>query len=188
MRETPNPHLVVDADTLGSLPSVRAGVLALGSNLGDRFANLQGALHSLADTPHVHLVAVSPVYETTPVGGPADAPDFLNAVVTLDTTLRSAQLLDRLHAIEEAFGRIRAARNDPRTLDLDLITLGSRRVSTDELTLPHPRASQRPFVLQPWLDIDPAADIPGEGAVADLLAKLGTDGLRQRSDLRLDAR
>ena len=187
MSQIPNPHLI-DTDTLGSLPPVRAGVLALGSNLGDRFAHLQGALHSLADTPQVVLTAVSPVYETKSVGGPAGAPDFLNAVAMFDTTLRSAQLLDRLHAIEQAFGRTRGARNDPRTLDLDLIVLGSRRLDSDQLTLPHPRASSRPFVLQPWLDIDPAADIPGEGAVADLLAKLGTDGLRLCTDLRLDAR
>ena len=186
MTETPNPD-IVDPDTLvGQLPPLRRAVLALGSNLGERFANLQGAVHCLADSPEIQIVAVSPVYETVPVGGPPQAGEFLNAVVLADTTLSSARLLDRVRAIEEAFGRERSEPAAPRTLDIDIIALGQRRFASAELTLPHPRAHQRPFVLRPWLDVDPAAEIPGHGQVADLLASLDAAGVRRRDDLRLD--
>jgi 2-amino-4-hydroxy-6-hydroxymethyldihydropteridine diphosphokinase len=163
-------------------------VVALGSNLGDRLAALQGALDFLTDTPGVRLVAVSPVYETAPVGGPAGAGNYLNAVVVIETTLTPAQLLDRLHAIESSLGRIRRTRNDPRTLDLDLVALGSRKLRSAELTLPHPRAAQRAFVLQPWLDVDPSAELPGAGSVAELLARADADGLDHRTDLVLEPR
>lgn len=93
---------------------IRTAVLSLGSNLGDRFAALQGAIGALADTPDVRLVAVSSVYETTPVDAPDGSPDFLNAVVLADTTLSVAALLDRLHAIETTYGREREETNAPR--------------------------------------------------------------------------
>ena len=108
--ETPNPHLI-DADTItGEMHPIRRAVLALGSNLGDRLASLQGAITSLADTPDVWLTAVSPVYETEPVDAPDDAPPFLNAVVLIDTTLPAHRLLDRALAIEDAFDRERSER------------------------------------------------------------------------------
>ncbi|MDP9443117.1 MAG: 2-amino-4-hydroxy-6-hydroxymethyldihydropteridine diphosphokinase [Actinomycetota bacterium] len=187
MTETPNPY-IVDADTLtGELHPIRRGVLALGSNLGDRFATLQGAVAALADTPQVHVVAASPVYETAPVDSPPGARDFLNAVLLVDTTLSAHRLMERCLAVEDAFARERgAARNAPRTLDVDLLVLGDRQAERDDLTLPHPRAHERAFVLRPWLDVDPEAEIPGQGRVADLLGKLDGEGVRRRDDLVLE--
>lgn len=186
MTETPNPH-IVDTDTLtGEMHPIRRGVLALGSNMGERFNNLQGAVSTLADTPEVVVTAVSPVYETKPVGGPEGARDYLNAVLLIDTTLSAHTLLERCLAVEDAFGRERGERHAPRTLDIDLIVLGERRADDDELTLPHPRAHERAFVLKPWADLEPDAEIPGEGRVSDLLGKLDLDGIALREDAELE--
>ncbi|MFT3873941.1 MAG: 2-amino-4-hydroxy-6-hydroxymethyldihydropteridine diphosphokinase [Nocardioides sp.] len=187
MSQAPNPHLV-DADTItGEMHPIRRVVIALGSNLGERMASLQGALTALADTPDVFLTAVSPVYETEPVDSPEDAPHFLNAVVLLDTTMPAQRLLDRALAIEDAFDRERTGvLNEPRTLDVDLIVVGDRRSDTDALRLPHPRAAERAFVLQPWHDVEPDAVLPDAGPVADLLAELDSAGLARRDDLVLE--
>ncbi len=186
MTETPNPH-IVDTDTLtGEMHPIRRGVLALGSNLGERFNNLQGAVSTLADTPEVVVVGVSPVYETKPVGGPQGARDFLNAVVAIDTTLSAHTLLERCLAVEDAFDRERGERNAPRTLDVDLIILGERIADDEDLRLPHPRAHERAFVLKPWADIEPDAEIPGQGRVMDLLGKLDLDDVRLREDADLE--
>src|SRR4051795_2028920 len=131
--ETPNPN-IVDADTLtGEMRPIRRAVLSLGSNLGERLASLQGAVNALADTPDVWITEVSPVYETEPVDAPAGSETFLNAVVLIDTTLAATRLLDRAHAIEDAFGRDRSdgQENAPRTLDVDLIVVGDRRGHDD---------------------------------------------------------
>lgn len=165
-------------------------VLSLGSNLGDRMANLQGGLDVLlegADAPVP--VAASPVYETAPVGGP-DQGAFLNAVVVVDTEEEPGALLERAHAAERALDRVREVRWGPRTLDVDVVAFGDVRDDDPRLTLPHPRAHLRAFVLQPWLDADPRARLPGRGPVADvlgaLLARSGdTQWLRRRPDLRL---
>ncbi len=186
MTETPNPN-IVDTDTLtGEMRPIRPAVLSLGSNLGDRLATLQGAVASIADTPEVHLVSVSSVYETSPVDAPAGSPDFLNAVLLADTTLSVATLLDRVLAIEDAYGRERTERHAPRTLDVDLIVVGDRVSDTEELRLPHPAAHQRAFVLIPWHELDTEAAIPGKGKVSDLLADVDTSGVRRRPDLELD--
>jgi 2-amino-4-hydroxy-6-hydroxymethyldihydropteridine diphosphokinase len=187
MTETPNPN-IVDADTLtGEMRPIRRCVVALGSNLGDRLAKLQGAVDSLADTPEVWVTEVSPVYETEPVDSPADAGPFLNAVVLLDTTLSARMLLERAQAIETAFGRQRSeTRNAPRPLDVDLIVVGDRATDDEALTLPHPRAHQRAFVLAPWADLEPDARIPGVGAVHDLLDGVTTTGVTRRDDLELE--
>lgn len=188
MTETPNPN-IIDADTLtGEMRPIRRAVIALGSNLGDRLASLQGAVSSLADTPDVWVTAVSPVYETSPVGCPPGTESFLNAVVLADTTLAAHRLLDRALAIEDAFDRQRDSevRNTPRTLDVDLIVVGDRRADDDTLTLPHPRAAERAFVLKPWFDLEPDAEIPGAGPISELLAEVGTDGLVLREDLTLE--
>lgn len=186
MTESPNPNLI-DADSLtGDMHPIRRAVLSIGSNLGDRRLNLQGAVDSLADTPEVWLTAVSPVYETVPVDAPEDAKDFLNAVVLLDTTLSAPTLLDRALAIEAAYGRERGERNAPRTLDVDLIVVGDRRANEGDLVLPHPRAAERAFVLAPWCDMEPDAEIPGVGPVSELLEKTGRDGLTRRDDIELD--
>src|SRR3954447_9586449 len=134
MSESPNPY-IVDADTLsGEMHPIRRCVVSLGSNLGDRFAKLQGAVNALADTPDLAVTAVSPVYETEPVDAPEGSTPFLNAVVLLDTTLSARTLLERALAIEDAFGRRRTEEaNAPRTLDVDLIAVGDRRSSTDDL-------------------------------------------------------
>ena len=163
MTETPNPH-IIDADTLtGEMRPIRRAVLALGSNLGERLATLQGAVDAIADTPDVWVTAVSPVYETEPVDAPEGSETFLNAVLLVDTTLAAHRLLDRALAVEDAFDRERSEiRNAPRTLDIDLIVVGDRR-SDDELKLPHPRAGERAFVLQPWHDVEPDAELPDGG-------------------------
>ena len=106
---SPNPH-AIDADTLSGMKPLRKVVYSLGSNLGDRLGNLQGAVDALRDTPDVVVVDVSPVYETTPVGGPEDSPDFLNLVVVAETTLEPRTLLERALAIEDAYGRERSGR------------------------------------------------------------------------------
>ena len=187
MTETPNPN-IVDTDTLtGEMHPIRRSVLALGSNLGERLNNLQGAVNSLADTPEVWLTAVSPIYETAPVDAPEGSKDFLNAVVLIDTTLSARTLLDRALAIEDAFGRERTGeRGSPRTLDVDLIVVGDRRSNDESLVLPHPKAHERSFVLAPWHDVEPDAEFPDHGPIAELLEKTGTEGVRKRDDVALD--
>jgi 2-amino-4-hydroxy-6-hydroxymethyldihydropteridine diphosphokinase len=153
-------------------------VIALGSNLGNRLENIQGGLDALLDTPGLASVAVSPVYQTAPVGGP-DQPDYYNAVLIAETTLSARTLLDRCHGVEAALGRVRDQIWGPRTLDLDLIIYGDVVSADPELTLPHPRAHLRAFVLAPWHAIDPDATIPGRGRVTDLLAAAGPADVRR---------
>jgi 2-amino-4-hydroxy-6-hydroxymethyldihydropteridine diphosphokinase len=159
-------------------------VLALGSNLGDRLANLQGGVDVLCTGPGLADVAVSPVYETTPVGGPVQ-PDYLNAVLVATTALPPRAVLARGQAAEAAMRRARQQRWGPRTLDVDVIVYGNEVSDDPELTLPHPRAYERAFVLAPWHDADPGAVIPGRGPIADLLAAVGTAGIRRCRDARL---
>lgn len=187
MTETPNPY-IVDADTLtGEMRPIRQLVVSLGSNLGERIENLQGAVRALADTPEVWVTGVSPVYETEPVDAPEGSDNFLNAIVLADTTLAASRLLDRALAIEDAFDRVRdTEKNAPRTLDVDLVVLGDRRSSEDWLRLPHPRAAERAFVLQPWHDVEPDAVLLDAGPVADLLAAADKSGMKLRDDLELD--
>jgi len=143
-------------------------VLSIGSNLGDRLAHLRLAVEVLE--PH----AVSPVWETDPVGGVAQGP-YLNAVVLCDLT--AAQAWERAQDAERRAGRVRDVRWGPRTLDVDVVD--APPPVPDGLVVPHPRAAERAFVLAPWLDVDPSAHLPGHGAVADLLAAVGTDGVRR---------
>jgi 2-amino-4-hydroxy-6-hydroxymethyldihydropteridine diphosphokinase len=187
MTETPNPH-IVDADTLtGEMRPIRRCVIALGSNIGDRHTKLQGAIDALRDTPGVYLTAVSSVYETAPVDTPEGSENFLNAVVLADSTVSAHLLLDRALAIEAAYGRERTQeRNAPRTLDVDIILIGDRRADDPDLTLPHPRAHERAFVLVPWLEVEPDAEIPGQGTVQELLEKTGTAGVERREDITLE--
>ncbi|MBA3264969.1 MAG: 2-amino-4-hydroxy-6-hydroxymethyldihydropteridine diphosphokinase [Nocardioidaceae bacterium] len=186
MTETPNPNIGDSEFLTGEMRPIRLAVLSLGSNIGDRLANLQGGIDALADTPEVRLVDVSSVYETVPVDAAVGTPDFLNVIVRADTTLSVALLLERVQAVEAAFGRERGDRNAPRTLDVDLIVVGDRLCDTEELTLPHPRAHERAFVLVPWREVDAEAIIPGRGKVADLLADLDVSGVVARNDLTLE--
>ncbi len=150
-------------------------VIALGANLGDRDTTLSDAVVAIADLPGVELTGVSALIETPalkPEGVDHDAPAYLNGVVTVLTTLAPHALLDALNGIEAAHGRERLVHWGDRTLDLDLISYGELQQSDDRLTLPHPRAGQRDFVLVPWLELDPDATLPGLGRIDALLVAL----------------
>jgi 2-amino-4-hydroxy-6-hydroxymethyldihydropteridine diphosphokinase len=159
-------------------------VLALGSNLGDRLGNLQRGVDVLCAGPGLEGLAVSPVYETAPVGGPAQ-PDYLNAVLVAVTALPARSVLGRGQAAERALHRVRTEHWGPRTLDVDVIVYGTEVSDDPELTLPHPRAHERAFVLAPWHDVDAGAVLPGHGRVADLLATVADPGIRLCRDARL---
>lgn len=172
------------ADT--TLHNPKRAVVSLGANLGNRLETLQGAIDALEDTPGVRVKAVSPVYETEPWGVTSGSqPSYLNAVVVLATTLPPSSLLERAHAVEEAFHRVRDVRWGPRTLDVDIVAYADLRSDDPLLTLPHPRAHERAFVLTPWHDIDPGAELPGRGPVADLLDTVTREGVTARADLEL---
>lgn len=148
----------------------------LGSNLGDRVAHLRAAVAGLA-AGGIDNLEVSSVYETDPVGGP-EQPDYLNAVAVGDTSLAAPQLLQLARSIELAAQRVRTVRNAPRTLDLDVLAVGDVVLATDELTVPHPRAHERAFVLVPWAEVDPTFVVPGCGEVAHLAAAVPSAGVR----------
>ncbi|MGW1718979.1 2-amino-4-hydroxy-6-hydroxymethyldihydropteridine diphosphokinase [Streptomyces sp. NPDC002156] len=172
------------ADT--TLHNPKRAVISLGSNLGNRLETLQGAIDALEDTPGVRVKAVSPVYETEPWGVPEGSqPSYFNAVVVLKTTLPPSSLLERAHAVEEAFHRVREERWGPRTIDVDIVAYADEVSDDPVLTLPHPRAHERAFVLAPWHDVDPEAQLPGRGPVAALLETLAQDGVAPRADLEL---
>jgi 2-amino-4-hydroxy-6-hydroxymethyldihydropteridine diphosphokinase len=168
-------------------------VLAVGSNLGDRLGTLQGCVQAIGGLPDTDVLAISPVYETAPVGGPAQ-PDYLNAVLIVSTRLAPLALLAATQGIEAEFGRVRpqgtqgpqaAERFGPRTLDIDVINYAGLVSGDPVLTLPHPRAHERAFVLAPWHDIDPEASLPGRGPVAGLLAGLDHQGVQRQPDMVL---
>jgi 2-amino-4-hydroxy-6-hydroxymethyldihydropteridine diphosphokinase len=161
----------------------RPVVLALGSNVGDRMANLQRGV-DVVDGDGLAATAVSAVFETTPVGGPAQG-DYLNAVLLAISSLSARDILARCATAEQAAGRVRTVRWGPRTLDVDIIVCGDEQSTDPELTLPHPRAHERAFVLAPWLDVQPAAVLPGWGPVAELLAGTSMAGVLRRPDLSL---
>ena len=184
----PVPASVVEkvdaADTTLSNP--KWAVVALGSNLGNRLETLQGAVDALGDTPGLRIKGVSPVYETEPWGvDPGSQPAYFNAVVVLKTTLPPSSLLERAHAVEEAFHRVRDEHWGPRTLDVDIGSYADVVSDDPQLTLPHPRAHERAFVLAPWHDLDPEAQLPGHGPVAGLLNTVTRDGVAPRHDLEL---
>jgi len=158
---------------------VRRAVVALGANLGDRAATASSALEALAATEGVELVAVSTPIETVALrlsGRDPDAPGYLNAVVLLRTALDPEQLLTELGRIEDEHGRVRLERWGDRTLDLDLIDCDGIEYESARLSLPHPRAHERDFVLRPWVEIEPDAVLPGHGPIAELLAGLDAGG------------
>lgn len=144
-------------------------VLALGSNLGESRDTLSRAVAELADHPGVRLKAVSPVVRTRPVGGP-EQPDYLNLVVSVETDLPPHELLVHCQSVENAHFRERTERWGPRTLDVDIITYGDTVLDDETLTLPHPRAHTRAFVLQPWAWMDPDATLSGT-SVSELAAR-----------------
>lgn len=182
---SPNPY-AIDADTLSGMKPLRKVVYSVGSNLGDRLANLQGAVDAISDTPDVIVVDISSVYETDSIGGPADSPAYLNLIIVAETTLEPRTLLERALAVEDAFGRVREVRWAPRTLDVDLVVVGDTQTDQSDLRLPHPLAHQRAFVLAPWAEIDPTGELPGQGSIADLLAAADSSGVTRRDDLVIE--
>lgn len=161
-------------------------VVALGSNVGDSIATLQGAVDALAASPGIHVVAVSSAYRTAPVGGPEQG-DFVNAVLLAETTLGARELLANCQEIETAFHRVREVRWGPRTLDIDLIDFDGVVDDDPVLTLPHPRAAERAFVCVPWSEVDPDAVVPGRGRVVDLLDGLDVTGVHRMPSAALVA-
>jgi 2-amino-4-hydroxy-6-hydroxymethyldihydropteridine diphosphokinase len=144
-------------------------VVALGANIGSPSEQLDIAVALLKESTDV--IAVSDYFSTKPVGGP-DQPDYLNAVCILNSELPATQLLSLLHGIEKSLGRERSERWGPRTIDLDLIQYGGLLSSADELQLPHPRAHERRFVLEPWAQIEPDAILLTHGRISELLEQL----------------
>jgi 2-amino-4-hydroxy-6-hydroxymethyldihydropteridine diphosphokinase len=151
-------------------------VLSLGANTGHRAANLYAAIDALRAVDGITVDAVSTFVDSAPVGAIRDQPDFLNAVALISTTLDPHALLRACHGVEAAVGLDRTTKvpDGPRLIDVDLVTCGGLVLDQDGLVLPHPRAHERAFVLAPWLDLDPDAELPGPhgGRVADLLEGL----------------
>jgi len=156
-------------------------VIALGANLGDSVVALRAAVESLAAHESTEVIAVSHAYATAPVGG-REQPDYVNAVAVIRTGLAPLDVLALAHQIEAAHDRVRTERWGPRTLDIDVIAYDDLASDDSTLTLPHPRAHQRAFVLLPWSEIEPGAVLPGHGAISDLLT-----GVSDQRIKRLDA-
>jgi 2-amino-4-hydroxy-6-hydroxymethyldihydropteridine diphosphokinase len=154
---------------------VTLAYVALGSNLGDPRQQLLDAMAALANLPDTRLLQRSRLYRTPP-WGMLEQPPFINAAVELDTALSPHALLDAMLAIEQRAGRVRAERNGPRTLDLDLLHVDGVQLDDPQLTLPHPRMAERAFVLLPLHDIAPTLRLPGQATVAELLARLDLAG------------
>jgi 2-amino-4-hydroxy-6-hydroxymethyldihydropteridine diphosphokinase len=150
----------------------RDAYVSIGTNLGDRAAQLRQAVRSIAALAETRVVGLSPIYETDPVGPPPQGP-YLNAAVHVETALAPRALLDGLFAIERAAGRERGARNAARTLDLDLLLYADQVIDEPGLTVPHPRLAERAFVLEPLAAIAPRLRHPTLGAtIADLAARV----------------
>ena len=152
-------------------------VVALGSNIGDRFSYMQTAVNEINQLSETQIKDISNIYETTPVGY-LDQPNFLNAVITLETNFSSEELLMKLLLIELNLGRERSILNGPRTIDLDLIDFEKSILKTEKLELPHPRAFERCFVLKPWLEIDSNAEILNKGSISELIKNLNCEDMK----------
>jgi 2-amino-4-hydroxy-6-hydroxymethyldihydropteridine diphosphokinase len=155
----------------------RAAYLGLGSNVGDREGHLRAAVAALR-AQGLEVEAISSTYETEPVGEVLDQPDFLNAAVRVRTTLGPEELLDLCKAIEVERGRVLGGRrHGPRPLDIDLLLVGDLELRSERLTLPHPQVTERRFVLEPLLELDPELTLPDGSSLAERRASL-TDGQR----------
>lgn len=166
------------------MPSTRTGLLGLGSNVGDRRAQLQGAVDALPGIG-ARVLASSSVYDTDPVGEVPDQPSFLNACVTIETALEPLQLLDAVKALERELGRFdrgptRPVRHGPRAIDIDILLLGEEELAHERMTLPHEQLLARRFVLIPALELDFALRTPAGESLADALAGLALcEGVRR---------
>ncbi len=152
-----------------SYPRANTATLGLGSNVGDRLENLRRAVELLSQSPEIRVIRSSRVYETKPIG--PMQPDFLNAVVQIETTKPPRALLDACQAVEDMMGRVRAERWGPRVIDVDVLTYGREVIEEPDLMIPHPRMHERAFVIVPLLEVDPDPPLPGG---------------RQAGELRLD--
>ena len=157
------------------MPELVAAYVALGSNLADPRAQVERGFEALAKLPRTILHSRSRLYRTPP-WGMVDQPDFVNAVARLGTRLSPRELLDALLAIENRAGRRRGIANGPRTLDLDLLLHGDAAIDQPGLAVPHPRLQHRAFVLLPLAELAPDLDVPGQGRVAGLLARVDAQG------------
>lgn len=151
--------------------------IGIGANLGDARNTVSLAIARLAQLPQTSLTAQSSLYQTAPVDAEGD--DYVNAVVEIHTALDAASLLLSLQELELAFGRERPYRHAPRTLDLDLLLYGNQQIETDTLTVPHPRMTERAFVLLPLLQIDPLVDIPGKGPAHQFADAVAAQAIQQ---------
>jgi 2-amino-4-hydroxy-6-hydroxymethyldihydropteridine diphosphokinase len=150
-------------------------VIALGSNLGDRRETLNLAISQIKNFPDSSFLSASSFHETvavTEAGEDASKPSYLNAVCLIETSLGAHELLEYLSEIEANLGRVRVERWQDRTIDLDIVAYGDEVIETSSLTVPHPRAHERLFVLLPWQEIDPDAEIVGRGKISELIARL----------------
>ena len=153
--------------------------IGLGSNLEQPLQQVRSALDELSEIPDTHLIAVSSLYRSAPLG-PADQPSYINAVACLETQLTAVALLDALQAIETAHGRVRTGvRWGPRSLDLDILLYANEQIVTTRLTVPHPGIAARSFVLYPLAEIAPDLEIPGLGLLRELLAHCPAEGLER---------
>lgn len=154
--------------------------IALGANLGDPLATLEAAIDAIAELPATRLVERSSWYRTAPIGFTAQ-PDFINAVVAIDTCLDPEALLQALLAIENTLGRTRSFSNAPRIIDLDILLFDALRYASATLIIPHPRMHERAFVLMPLLELAPALQIPGRGSARAALESCGTQRVERLS-------
>ena len=150
--------------------------IGIGANLGDARANVADALEQLQRLPGCTLMAASSLYRTAPIDSSGD--DYINAVARIATTLDAEALLKALHGIEQEHGRERPYRNAPRTLDLDLLLYGDAVIDSATLTVPHPRMTERAFVLVPLLELAPAIHIPGRGAAQQYADGVAGQGIK----------
>ncbi|MFJ6114304.1 2-amino-4-hydroxy-6-hydroxymethyldihydropteridine diphosphokinase [Agrococcus sediminis] len=148
----------------------RRAVLSLGANLGDRVATIDAAVRALDAIDGIRVLERSSAWESPSwhPDGEGLSPDYVNVVLIVGTTLEPLDLLDAVNAVEDALGRVRAERWGSRTIDIDIVTIGGVERAEDRLVLPHPRAHERQFVLQPWLELEPGASLPGHGPIAEL--------------------
>lgn len=159
-------------------------IISIGSNLGNRKDYLQFAVDKISSLPKTLLTKVSSIYETLPQGF-TDQPNFFNAILEIDTDLTPPELLTEIRQIELAANRERLVRNGPRTLDIDVISFANQQITGPELEVPHPRAQLRQFVLLPWLEVDPTAQLVGLGSVKELSDALADQGVVRLDGLKL---
>jgi 2-amino-4-hydroxy-6-hydroxymethyldihydropteridine diphosphokinase len=154
--------------------------IGIGANLGDALGTVRSAIADIGTLPSTRISGKSSLFRTAPVD--ADGDDYINAVVRIETDLPPQDLLAHLQVLEQGAGRERTYRNAPRTLDLDVLLYGSQRIASDRLVVPHPRMTQRAFVLIPLLQIDPFVSIPGQGAAHAFVPSVAGQAIEKIAD------